>query len=136
MPYEPGALAVLEPLTQVHYPVLALRSHRSLNGADGGELAKPAAPHGLLTPPKSQTLPAASVHETAPQRAPGILAAAATPRVPYTPGALAVLLPPAHLNRPARQVTEMLVTAADAMVPLALPSVQVNPCGLVLTETE
>jgi len=67
---EPTALAVFEPLTQVHKPPLYI--HKS-----------------LLNVPNSQNLPEASTHEDSPAQqmleppaAPGVLLGAATPRVP------------------------------------------------------
>src|ERR1700678_1622149 len=74
VPYTPNALIESEPLTQVQVRALGLNFHRSLKYAALSWLGP--------DPPKSQRLPAASVHDVAQLRAPGKLLADCVPCVP------------------------------------------------------
>src|SRR5579864_1765780 len=79
VPYMPGWLMRFEPLTHVHCPLLMLYFHRSFRSPPAPAESKP-------PPPKSQRFPDVSVQVTALSRAPGTLAGAGVPCVPYVPG--------------------------------------------------
>src|SRR5207302_6539663 len=75
VPWFPASPSRFDPLCQVHQPVLGLYSHRSFSSPALPVESKP-------IPPKSQTLPLASIQLTDPFRDPGILAGSAIPWVP------------------------------------------------------
>src|SRR5579863_2003302 len=83
------ALTLLDPLTQVHWPVPALKRHRSFKKMRNPPL-----------PPNSHRSPALSIQDAEALRAPGTLTAAAMPWVPYTPCALIVFEPLTQVHWP------------------------------------
>ena len=83
MPYTPppeGTLpTVVSPPIHVHWFVEGLNFQRSLRTFQFELASKPC-------PPKSHRFPLTSFQLKEEMRLPGMLAAAGTPRVPYTPG--------------------------------------------------
>src|SRR5580704_3827951 len=75
VPYTPGAPLVFAPLTHSQVPVVGLSFHRSFKSPLTPSESNP-------FPPNSHRLPDESVQETADARAPGVLPAEATPKVP------------------------------------------------------
>src|ERR1035438_689870 len=106
---------MLLPLTHVHSLFAGLNSQRSFSVQSVPTESSP-------VPPNSQRLPLSSVQLTEPVRAPGTLLAEATPMVPYTPFAPAVLLPLIHVHS---LFVVALPTATDAVPDFVLSCVEV-----------